>query len=97
MSNFQIGERDSKNYEVSTEELEKQFAGLTLELFNSDKGLLEKHIKGEKVLFALEGSRHFRPPAGLGELPFEGCALAILIDDLDDRRDAFMKDAAHLV
>jgi hypothetical protein len=31
----------------------------------------------------------------LGELPFEGCALAIFQDDLDDRRDAFMKSAAQ--
>jgi hypothetical protein len=29
-------------------------------------------------------------------LPFEGCAVAIFQDDLEDRRDAFMKDAAGL-
>jgi len=96
MSNFAIGEQEDKNHEVTTEELEKQFEGLTLGLFNSGKGLLEKHLDGKKVLFALEGSRHFRPPAGLGELPFEGCAVAVFQDDLEDRRDAFMKDAAGL-
>jgi len=95
MSSFQIGPQGVKNDEVTIEVLEKQFEALTLGLFNSGKGRLEKHLEGKKVLFALEGSRHFRPPAGLGELPYEGCALAIFEDDLDDRRDAFMKDAAQ--
>jgi hypothetical protein len=96
MSNFQTGQDSYTNHDVTTEELEKQFEGLTLGLFNTGKGLLEKHLEGKKVLFAIEGSRHFRPPAGLGELPFEGCALAIFEDNLDDRRDAFMKDAVHV-
>jgi hypothetical protein len=29
----------------------------------------------------------------LGELPYEGCAIAIFADDLTDRRDAFLKEA----
>lgn len=94
MSNFVTGRLEDKDHEITAEELEKQFEGLTLGLFNSGKGLLEKHLDGKKVLFALEASRHFRPPAGLGELPFEGCAVAIFQDDLEDRRDAFMKDAS---
>jgi hypothetical protein len=96
MSNFDTGKQEDKNHEITAEDLEKQFEGLTLSLFNSGKGLLEKHLDRKKVLFALEGSRHFRPPAGLGELPFEGCAVAIFQDDLEDRRDAFLKDAAVL-
>ena len=96
MSNFQIGQDDYKNRELTTEELKKHFEGLTLQLFNSGKGLLEKNLEHEKVLFALEGSRHFRPPAGLGEAPFEGCAIAIFQGDLDDRRDSFMKGAAQV-
>jgi hypothetical protein len=96
MSNFQIGGEDYKNGGVPSEELGKQFEGLTLGLFNSKNSLLEKHLEGKKVLFALEGSRHFRRPAGLGQLPFEGCALAVFKDDLGDRRDAFMKDAAQV-
>lgn len=96
MSNFQIGQKVYTNREVTREELEKRFEGLTLQLFNSRNGLLEKHLRGKKVLFALEASRHFRPPAGLGELPFEGCAVAVFEDDLDDQRDAFMKEAAQI-
>jgi hypothetical protein len=94
MSNFVVGEQDDKDHDITSVELEKQFEGLTLALFDSGKGLLEKHLERKKVLLALEGSRHFRTPAGLGELPFEGCAVAIFQDDLGDRRDAFMKDAA---
>jgi hypothetical protein len=96
MSNFQIGREEYRNHGVTSDELEKHFEGLTLGLFNSKNRLLEKHLEGKKVLFALEGSRHFRPPAGLGEMPFEGCALAVFKDDLGDRRDAFMKDAAQV-
>jgi hypothetical protein len=96
MSNFRLGQESYKNHDVTIEELEKQFEGLTLGLFNSGKGLLEKHLEGRKVLLALEGSRHFRPPMGLGELPFEGCTVAIFEDDLGDRSDAFMKDATHV-
>ena len=95
MSNFQIGQEVYTNHEVTSEELEKYFEGMTLGLFNSRNGLLEKHLRGKKVLFALEASRHFRSPTGLGELPFEGCAVAVFRDDLDDRRDAFMKEAAQ--
>ena len=95
MSSFQVAE-NYKNYEVSSQELEKGFEGLTLALFNSRGGVLEKHLEGKKVLFAAEGSRHFRPPAGLGELPYEGCAIGIFADDLTDRRDAFLKDADQI-
>jgi len=96
MSNFMIGQHDYKNHEIKSEELEKQFDGLTLGLFGSGKGVLERHLEGQQVLFALEASRHFRTPAGLGELPFEGCAVAIFEKDLEDRRDAFMKDAVKI-
>ncbi|SRR6266480_61294 len=98
ISTFRIGQERYQNRKATNEELEKHFEGLTLDLFNfsSGKSLLEKHLEGKKVLFAAEGSRHFRTPAGLGELPFEGCALAVFKDDLGDRRDAFMKEAAHV-
>jgi hypothetical protein len=96
ISNFVVGQQEDENHKVTTEELEKQFQGLALGSFDSGKGLLAKHLAGLKVLFALESSRHFRPPTDLGELPFEGCALAIFQEDLEDRRAVFMKDAAGL-
>lgn len=96
MSNFRTGEDVSRNNHVTTEELAKGFEGLTLGLLNAKNGILEKHLEGEKVLFAMEAARHFRPPKGLGEMPFEGCVLAIFKGDLDERREAFMKDAASV-
>jgi hypothetical protein len=96
MSNFQIGADEYRKHEVTSQELEKYFEGWTLALFNSRNQILEKHLSGKKVLLAVEGSRHFRSPAGLGELPYEGCAIAIFADDLADRRNAFMKDAAPI-
>ena len=94
MSNFQTERLRDDSHEITGEELEKYFDGLTLGLFGTGKGLLEKRLERRKILFALEGSRHFRPPADLGEVPFEGVALAIFEDNLSDIRDAFMKDAA---
>jgi hypothetical protein len=94
MSNFRTGEDESRNSRVTAEALAKGFEGMTLALFNTKNGILEKHLDGEKVLFAMEASRHFRPTKGLGGARYEGCALAIFKDNLRDRRDAFMKDSA---
>ncbi len=96
MSTFRMAQ-DYSNREVTTEEVEKHFEGLTLSLvdFSYGQTLIEKHLEGKRVLLALEASRHFRHHASLGELPFEGCALAIFNDDLNRVRDAFMKDAAQ--
>lgn len=96
MSNFAVADDGSVNRPINREDWAKGFEGMTLALFNSDGGILEKHLESEKVLFAMEASRHFRSPKGLGEAPYEGCALAIFQNDLRDRRDAFMKDAASV-
>jgi hypothetical protein len=94
MSNFLTGEEQNySNREVNGEELQKRFEGQTLSLIAYRNTHLEKRLEGKKVLFALAASRRFRPPAGLGEMPYEGCVLAFFKDDLRERRDAFMKDA----
>jgi hypothetical protein len=96
MSNFQLADNESRNTQVTEGELAKEFEGMTLELFNAKNYFLERHLEGKKVLFAIEGSRHFRPPKGLGEMTFEGCAVAIFKDNLRDTRMAFMRDAASV-
>ena len=93
MSNFRTGDEEVDDYVVTAEKIEKQFEGLTLALFDAKDDFLEKHFEGKQVLFALEASRRFTSPQGLGEAPYEGCALAIFRDDLSERRDTFMKDA----
>jgi hypothetical protein len=93
MSNFRTGDEQVEDFTVTAEKLQKQFQGLTLSLFSAKNDFLEKYLERKKVLFVIEGSRHFRSPTGLGETPFEGCALAIFQPDLSAARDAFMKDA----
>jgi hypothetical protein len=95
MSNFGVAQDGSANRRVSSDDLAKRFEGMTLALFTGNSGVLEKHLEREKVLFAMEASRHFRAPKGLGVAPYEGCALAVFKDDLRGRRDAFMKDSAR--
>ena len=94
MSNFQTADEGNKNIDVPSENLAKAFENLTLEQFNFKNDFLEKHLEGKKLLFAVEGSRHFRSPSGLGEMPYEGCEIGVFKDDLRDRRDAFMKEAS---
>ena len=94
MSSFRLAENPSTNGRLTAEDLDKTFEGTTLALFNTHQDILEKHLEGEKVLFAMEASRDFRSPKGLGEGPFQGCALAIFKGDLRSRRDAFIRDSA---
>jgi len=51
---------------------------LPLSLFALKEGLLQNHLRGERIELAIEGSRYFRPPHGLGEMPYEGCQIAVL-------------------
>ena len=81
MSNFQT-EQDHSDHQMQPQDIQKGFQQLTLGLFALKNGALEKRLEGKKILLAVEGSRHFRPPNDLGELPYEGCAIAIFADDL---------------
>lgn len=92
MSNFQLSDEQQKV--LSRENLEKQFQALTLSLFNLKGSLVERHFERQKVILAVEGSRHFRSPQGLGELPYEGCAIAVFADDQSDRSAALLADVS---
>ena len=50
-------------------------------------GLLAKPLQGKKVLIAVEASRRFISPKGLGMMPFEGCRIVEF--------DAAAHDAVH--
>lgn len=60
-----------------TQRLQALGTGL-LQAFH-DRALIA-HLKGKKVLVAIEGSRHFRSPKGLGMMPYEGCEI-VRFDD----------------
>ena len=84
-------EEENENRAVSDRELGEPFEGLPLSLFGFKDGLLLPHLKGKRIFLAIEGSRHFRPPADLGEMPYEGCAIASLVDGLDTDMATFVR------
>jgi len=91
LSNSQMQQADYTDRKTQAQDLRQAFQGLTIGLFAFDNGGLGKRLEGKKILFAAEGSRAFRSPNGLGELPYEGCAIVFFADDLGDIQETFMK------
>jgi hypothetical protein len=85
-------EEENENRVVSDRELGEPFEGLPLSLLGFKDGLLLPHLKGKRISLAIEGARHFRPPSGLGEMPYEGCAIALLVDNLDTSMASFIRE-----
>jgi hypothetical protein len=73
------------------------FSRVPVGLFGFKKGLMGNYFKNDKVLLALEGSRHFRTPAGLGEGPYQGCDIAVFASDIKVSVDAFLKNSSDAV
>jgi hypothetical protein len=90
LSNSQM---DYTDRNTQAQDLRQYFHYLTLGPFSLGNGGLAKRLEGKKILFAAEGSRSFRSPNELGEMPYEGCAIVIFADDLGAIRETFMKDA----
>jgi hypothetical protein len=88
-----LGQNESKDRAISDKELAGTFEQLPLALLQFKNGLLAKHLEGKTINLALEAARHFRPPAGLGEMPFEGCAIAVFADNLRNEIGSFTKDS----
>jgi len=79
-----------RNRELSGQELDHMFESLPLAVFGLKADLLAKHLKSRPVMLAVEGARHFRSPSGLGEMPFEGCGIAVFADALGGSGNAFV-------
>jgi len=90
LPNSQMDYTDRK---TQAQDLRQAFHYLTVGLFSLGNGGLGKRLEGKKILFAAEGSRAFRSPNELGEMPYEGCAIVIFADDLGDTQETFMKTA----
>lgn len=88
-----VGQNEGKDRAISDKELAGNFEDLPLALLQFKNGLLAKHLEGKTINLALEGARHFRPPARLGEMPFEGCAIAVFADNVANEVASFTKDA----
>jgi hypothetical protein len=65
------------------ETLEQVLRGLPLlPLFAIRDGQFAKQLAGRSVLVAIEASRRFRSPRSLGLMPYEGCSVIMLQDEL---------------
>ena len=54
------------------------------QLAQVDHGTAYKILNRRKILLTLQGSRRFKPPRGLGEMPFEGCEIAVFETSLGE-------------
>jgi len=79
--------------ELPVAELEVRIRAIPLGLFAMKNGGLQKAMSGKVVSFAIEGARHFRPPARLGEMRYEGCEIIVLDSTANAERDSFMKNS----
>ncbi len=54
---------------------------------------LSKNFQDEPMLAAIEGSRDFLPPSGLGMMRYQGAVIAVFAGDIKDRANAYLKDS----
>src|SRR5579859_3411980 len=80
------------NRVVPDQQLAQDFEDIPFLLFDFANGLLSTRLQGKDVVLAVEGSRHFRAPAGLGLMPFEGCAIVVFADDLGNDARLFLRE-----
>jgi hypothetical protein len=54
-----------------------------------DEKVAKTPLLDEKITLAVEGSRRFRCPKGLGMMPYEGCSILVYDRDISGAREAF--------
>jgi hypothetical protein len=54
-----------------------------------------KSLVGRSVVFAVEGSRNFRWPSGLGMAPYDGATIVVFAESVHNLVDTFVKGVAH--
>jgi hypothetical protein len=96
MSRSDVPVDETRSRLLSKKELREQFESLPIGLVGLEKGLLEKYLNGQEVEIAMEGSRHFRSPSGLGGMPYEGCDIVVFAGDVASLGDAFMKGSRNV-
>jgi hypothetical protein len=93
LATSRLEQNENKDRAISDKELAGNFEELPLALLQFKNGLLAKRLGGKTINLAIEGARHFRSPARLGEMPFEGCAIAVFADNLRSEIGSFTKDS----
>jgi hypothetical protein len=91
MSNFRLAGDYKGNHEISAEDLEKHFRRWIL----SEFAIFENYFDRQRVVFAVEGSRHFRAPKMLGLMPYEGCTIIVFSKNQTDRFENFLTGISH--
>jgi hypothetical protein len=89
-----LGPGDLRQPELPIAELELRTRTLGLSLLGFKNGGLQTDLKGKVVALAVEGSRHFRPPAVLGGMRYEGCEIVVFGPAVRLDRDSFIRKAA---
>jgi hypothetical protein len=80
---------------LTATELETQSRTFPLALLSFKSGGIGEFINGKTVSLAVEGSRSFRPPQGLGMMPYEGCLILVFVPAVSLDGAAFMGAAAN--
>src|SRR5579859_1970756 len=88
-------DRDTENQKMEARDLREFFQSSALGPLGLNNGGLQKHLMSARVRFTAEGSKAFRSPHGLGELPYEGCTIIMFAEDVAGRESGFMEDAAN--
>jgi hypothetical protein len=58
---------------------------------------LSSHLDNEPIVAAIEGSRDFKPPTGLGSMRFQGGVIAVFSGSITDHANSYLKDSAATI
>jgi hypothetical protein len=58
---------------------------------------LGKNLEDEPIVAAIEGSRDYLPPSGLGMMKSQGALIAVFAGDITDRAHSYLKDSAATI
>ncbi len=78
----------------SGDEVRDQFMRFPLQLLVGKDGLLARNLKDKPIIAAIEGSRNFQAPTGLGGMRYQGGVIAVFAGDITANADGFLKDSA---
>jgi hypothetical protein len=93
---FTSRERQETNQDrtISESDLAEMFEGLALGVFRFKDDLLAARLNGKHVTLAVDGTRHFRAPARLGGMLYEGCTIAIFSENLSNDEQSLLRSAS---
>jgi hypothetical protein len=85
---------NAPNAPPSDMEWQRRMESLPLFLFDLKNGGLTLRLQSRMVTLAVEGSRHFRPPAVLGGTRYEGCMIVLFDGEVVSLSNEFLNETA---